>query len=195
MQGPNLRFVDVVRAADKFLKTYHSSLTLPIPIEDIVERKMGIAVVVVPGIKSLLGIDSFISSDFTQITIDERSFVKFPERTRFSVAHEIGHLVLHKDWYQKYGPQNLEDYIAFHDRIDKEVYKHIEIQAQTFAGLALVPTDLLLKEIKEKIGKVPKQEDPEFLIPIAQDLLETFRVSGEVILRRLQREKIVKTNS
>lgn len=195
MQGPNLRFVDVVRAADKFLKTYHSSLTLPIPIEDIVERKMGIAVVVVPGIKSLLGVDAFISADFTQITIDENSFIKFPERTKFSIAHEIGHLILHKSWYEKYGPKNFEDYLTFHDRIENQVYKYIEIQAHTFAGLVLVPKSLLLKELKKRLGRIPSNEDPEILIPVAQDLLEIFQVSGDVILRRLQREGIVKSSS
>lgn len=195
MQGPSLRYADVAHATDKFLKTYHSSLTLPIPIEEIVELKMNIAVVAVPGIKSLLGIDAFISSDFTQITVDDKSLTKFPERTRFSIAHEIGHLVLHKDWYEKHGSKNLEDYLTFHDRVDNQVYKFIEIQAHTFAGLVLVPTDLLFKELEKRIGKIPKLEAPEVLAAIAQDLLDVFQVSGDVILRRLQKENIVKSNS
>lgn len=194
MEMPNLRLSDVTKASENFLQKYHPSYALPVPIEEIVELKMGIAIVVVPGIKFLLGIDSFISSDFTQITIDERSFVKFPERTRFSVAHEIGHLVLHKDWYQKYGPQNLEDYIVFHDRVDKEVYKHIEIQAQTFAGLVLVPKELLFEELKKKLGRIPSMESPEILAPAVQDLPEVFKVSDAVILRRLQTEGIVRND-
>lgn len=155
---------------------------------------MGIAIVVISGIKSLLGVDSFISSDFSQITIDEYSFVKFPERTRFSITHEVGHFVLHKNWYQKYGPQNLEDYITFHDRIDKEIYKYLEIQAQTFAGLVLVPKALLFEELKKKLGKVPSGESPEILASAIQDLPEIFKVSDAVILRRLQKEGIVKNN-
>lgn len=196
MQAPNyLRFANVARAADKFLQTYHPSFSLPIPIEEIVELKMHIALVVVPGIKSLLGIDAFISSDFTQITVDENSFVRFPERTRFSITHEIGHLTLHKSWYEKYGPKNFEDYLSFHDRIENQVYKYIEIQAHTFAGLVLVPKSLLLKELKKRLGRIPSNEDPEILIPVAQDLLEIFQVSGDVMLRRLQREGIVKSSS
>lgn len=108
--------------------------------------------------------------------------------------HEVGHLVLHKNWYEKYGPKSLEDYLSFHERIDKEVYKYLEIQAHTFAGLVLVPTNLLLKELKNRIGKVPSHETPEILIPIAQDLLDIFRVSGEVVWRRLQKEGIIKIN-
>lgn len=194
MLGPNLRFIDVFQAADNFLKTYHPTFTLPIPIEEIIEHKMNIAVFAIPGIKSLIGIDAFISSDFTQITVDDDYFVKFPERTRFSIAHEIGHLILHKEWYQKYGPKNFEDYLTFHNRIDNLAYRYIEIQAHTFAGLVLVPKNILLKKLKEKLGRVPYQENPEIFHPIAQDLLEIFKVSGEVMLRRLEKEKIVKSN-
>lgn len=195
MKEPGLTYQDVANATDNFLKTYHSSFKLPIPIEEIVELKMNIALVAVPGIKKLLGIDAFISSDFTQITVDENSLVKFTKRTRFSIAHEIGHLILHKEWYQKYGPKNFEDYLTFYDRIDNDVYKFMEIQASTFAGLVLVPPNLLLNEFKIRIGKIPHLETPEILIPIAQDLLEIFEVSGEVMFRRLQKEKIIKFNS
>jgi len=194
MHGPNLKYADIEKAADDFLKNYHPTLTLPIPIEEIVELKMSIAVIAVPGIKSLLGIDAFISSDFSQITINEISFSKFQERTRFSIAHEIGHLVLHKDWYEKYGPKNLEDYLTFHDRIDAQIYKFIEIQAHTFAGLVLVPKDSLVNELRIRLGKIPVGESPEILTPIAQDLLDVFKVSGDVIIRRLQKEGIIKSN-
>lgn len=195
IQGPNLRFTDVVFAADKFLKTYHPSLALPIPIEEIIEHKMNIALFAIPGIKSLIGIDAFLNSDFTQITVDEYSFVKFPERTRFSIAHEIGHLVLHKDWYEKYGPKDLEDYLSSHDRVNNQIYKYIEIQAQTFAGLVLVPKGLLFEELKKKLGRIPSLESPEILAPAVQDLPEVFQVSDAVILRRLQKENIIKLNS
>lgn len=193
MQGPKLNLQDVATAADKFLKTYHVPNKLPVPIEEIVEIKIGIALYAVPGIKPLLGIDAFISSDFTQITVDEKSLLKFPERTRFSIAHEMGHFILHQDWYKKYGPQNIDDYLTFHERIDVNSYKYIEIQAHTFAGLILVPKTELLIQLKLKLGRIPNLEAPEILIPVANDLLDIFQVSGDVMLRRLQREGIVKS--
>ncbi len=193
--GPNLKLADVVNAANDFLKTYHPSLDLPIPIEEIIEQKMDIAIFAVPGIKSLIGVDAFISSDFSQITVDEDCFVRFPERTRFSIAHEVGHLILHKDWYEKYGPKNFEDYLSSHDKADEQIYKFTEIQAQTFAGLILVPTKLLLNELEKRLGRIPSLESPEILAPAVQDLPEIFKVSDAVILRRLQKEGIVKTNN
>lgn len=193
--GPNLKLADVVNAADDFLKTYHPSFDPPIPIEEIVEHKMDIAIFAVPGIKSLIGVDAFISSDFSQITVDEDCFVKFPERTRFSIAHEVGHLILHKDWYKKYGPKTFEDYLSSHDKADEQIYRFTEIQAQTFAGLVLVPTDLLFNELKKRLGRIPSLESPEVLAPAVQDLPDIFQVSDAVILRRLQKEGIVKSNS
>ena len=68
----------------------------------------------------------------------------------------------------------------------------LEYQAYSFASQVLVPKNLLFAKIKKRIGKVPQSETPEILAPIAQDLLDVFKVSGEVILRRLQREGIVK---
>jgi hypothetical protein len=195
MQGPNLRYPDVREAAVAFLTKHHPSGSLPIPIEDIVERQMNIAVFAVPGIKLLLGVDAFITSDFKQITVDSRCFSVYPERTRFSIAHEIGHLILHKQWYEKYGPRDIDDYLRSHDLIDNQIYKFIEIQAQTFAGLILVPTELLLSELKKRFGRVPASQPPEVLAPYIQDLPELFNVSDAVILRRLEREKILQINT
>lgn len=195
MSYPDLSYKNVVEASENFIKEKHPSLSLPIPIEEIVELKMNIALVAVPGIKDLLGIDAFINSSFTQITVDENSLIKFPERTRFSLAHEIGHLILHNAWYKKYGPKSFEDYLTFYDNIDKKAYKYMEIQASTFAGLVLVPSELLVNELMKRFGKTPHLENPEFFIPVAQDLLDIFEVSGEVMLRRLQKEKIIKSNS
>lgn len=193
MNPANLRLKDVIRVAEEFLRKFKSSEKLPVPIEEIVELEMKISLVVVPGIKQLLTIDAFINSDFSQITIDEHVYTAFPERTRFSIAHEIGHLLLHADWYKTHGPKTLSDYLTFYDRINHEIYKYLEIQASTFAGLVLVPRNALMEKLKNKLGKIPVNENPEFLTPIFQDLLDIFKVSGEVLLRRMQSEKIVRS--
>lgn len=192
MNGVVLSMDDVRKAASKFLEEYNSDNELPVPIEEIAELKLGIFVLATPGIKKLIGIDGFISSDFSQITIDEFCFTKYPERTRFTIAHEIGHKVLHKDWYTKNGPTDFDNYHDFFSKISERDYRYMEIQAQTFAGLVLVPTELLKSEFKSKLGRVPINEDVEILQPIFNDLLTTFKVSGEVLYRRMVKEGMVK---
>src|SRR3989338_2855855 len=122
MNPSGLSLADVNRKATEFLQKYNPSGSLPIPIEEIVELQMQIALVVVPGIKELLGIDAFISSDFSQITIDEYAYEHYTERTKFSIAHEIGHSIMHAEWYKNHGPKNLDDYLTFHERINQESY-------------------------------------------------------------------------
>jgi len=193
MNPSGLTLADVTRKANEFLQKYNPSGSLPIPIEEIVELQMNIALVVVPGIKELLGIDAFISSDFSQITIDEYAYKNYAERTKFSIAHEIGHSILHAEWYQKHGPKDLDDYLTFHDRINQESYKYLEIQANTFAGLILVPTTPLTTLLKTKLGRTPMNEDLSTILPIFQEMLDIFKISGEMLLYRVQKEKLVKS--
>lgn len=193
MNPTGLTLADVNRKANEFLQKYNPSKNLPIPIEEIVELQMNIALVVVPGIKELLGIDAFISSDFSQITIDEYAYENYAERTKFSIAHEIGHSILHAEWYKNHGPKNLDDYLTFHERVSPEVYKFLEIQANTFAGLVLVPTNQLIILLRTKLGRTPSDEDFSVLVPIFQELLDVFQVSGEMLLYRMQKEKFVKS--
>ncbi len=193
MNPSGLTLTDVNRKANEFLQKYNPSGSLPIPIEEIVELQMNVALVVVPGIKELLGIDAFISSDFSQITIDEYAYENYAERTKFSIAHEIGHSIMHAEWYKTHGPKNLDDYLTFHERINQESYKYLEIQANTFAGLILVPTVPLTNLLKTKLGRAPSNEDLSILLPIFQELLDVFHVSGEMLLYRMQKEKFVKS--
>ncbi len=187
-----IRLSDVQKEACSFLKKYHPVNTLPIPIEDIVELRMKIGLNVVSGLKQLLGIDAFINSGFTEIFVDEFSFDKYPQRTRFSIAHEIGHFILHKEWYKQNGPENTDDYLTFLKKMGEDVYKKIERQASTFAGLVLIPTEHLARLFKERLGRVPVNEDPEIFSGIIQDLPSIFNVSEMPILWRLQDEGIIK---
>lgn len=192
MKGPEITLQHVRGEAEKFLKRYHPLNTLPIPIEEVVELQMKIGLNVVKGIKQLVDTDAFINREFSEIFVDELSFEKFPARTRFSIAHEVGHFVLHKDWYERNGPKNIEDYLKYVDTLDEQTYKYIERQASTFAGLILIPTVHLVKLMKKHLGRVPNEEEPELLKGIIQDLPATFDVSEMPILWRLQDEKMIK---
>lgn len=193
MNPTGLTLADVNRQANEFLQKFNPSGILPVPIEEIVELQMHIALVVVPGIKNLLGIDAFINSDFSQITIDEYAYENYAERTKFSIAHEIGHSIMHAEWFKNNGPKNLDDYSTFHERINQESYKYLEIQANTFAGFVLVPTTPLITLLRTKLGRTPSNEDLSVLLPIFQELLDVFKVSGEMLLIRMQKEKLVKS--
>jgi len=60
----------IEEAAEIFLQRYHSDKSLPIPIEEIIDLKLGLNIIPIPGLFDLHNIDAFLSSDRRGIVID-----------------------------------------------------------------------------------------------------------------------------
>ena len=95
----NLR--KVTDAADSFLKSYNNDSQHPLPLEEIIEQKLHIRLVLIPGLDRLIGISAFINQSFDCIVIDEKMYCSQPNRVLFTLAEEIGHYFLHREWYDK----------------------------------------------------------------------------------------------
>lgn len=169
-------------------------MSLPIPIEEIAESALKLTIVPTVGIKKEFDIDGCINSDLTTIFVDYDLYMKRENRTRFTIAHEVGHLVIHSEIFKSFEIKTAEDLIRLQTKITDEESGWLEYQAYAFAGHCLVPRDQLVQAVKKIIGRVPQQEPLENLFPMTQDLLEIFNVSGDVMLKRLQKEGLVKTN-
>lgn len=190
-----LSYKRIGEIANQFLSNYHPSLSLPIPIEEIAEQKLNLKIREQMNLKKNYDVDGFLLSDLTTIFIDLDLYMKFENRTRFTIAHEIGHLILHGELFKKLNINSVDKLNELAFKITDEDYRWLEYQAYSFASHALVPKQRLFNEIKKRIGKIPRLEAPEVLAPVAQDLLNIFQVSGEVMLRRFEKEEIVKSNS
>ena len=82
--------------AETFLANYHPEALQPMPvaptpIELITEKKLELEIVLFRGYRDRFGIDGSLSTDLTNVTIDEHVFGKFANRLHFTLAHEIGH--------------------------------------------------------------------------------------------------------
>jgi Zn-dependent peptidase ImmA (M78 family) len=98
-------------------------------------------------------------------------------RQRFTVAHEIGHLLLHKDeelHVDERAP------VRFRDEESSLATNSDEIEANQFASELLMPTHLVREEIK----KLPKDIDAEHAVSM---LAERFQVSEQAAMLRLIR--------
>lgn len=194
MDNPKSITLSIVKqAANEFLRTYYPSLSLPIPIEDIVELKLKIKIILIKGLIRDFGINAFISQSFDTIVIDENMFSKQPERIRFTVAEEIGHLFLHKDWYVKNGPKGLEDYLQWQQTVDGKLFDYIERQAKTFASMVLMPEIKIVEKWRDFAGRynlasVCKVYDLPDTFP---ELAHEFFVSPDSLLVRLNQLKLV----
>ncbi|ENQ6619328.1 ImmA/IrrE family metallo-endopeptidase [Campylobacter lari] len=87
-------------------------------------------------------------------------------RRRFTLAHEFGHFVLHKDVLKKEG--KIEDYVLFRR---KNNFSMIESEANYFAAELLMPKILFDEEIKKGNNDIKK-------------LAEVFEVSYSAIQYR-----------
>ncbi|EKE21650.1 MAG: hypothetical protein ACD_7C00163G0003 [uncultured bacterium] len=150
---------EIKNKADNFRLKYWRN-EIPVGIEEIVELKLKISIIPIPNLMSQCGLDAQITSDFSSIYVDQRNYENETSRFRFSLAHELGHLVLHKIFYEALNISSMDEVYEFIYEIDADEYSYLETQANKFANYFLVPREELSK-IREKIltEKLSKKQD------------------------------------
>ena len=107
---------------------------------------------------------------------------------RFSFAHEVGHLILHKDIYNSFKIKTKKNFYDLMKQIPEIQYGYLEKQANIFANFLLIPRQRLIKEkqnilnsenIKKlSLNKISKESlNPYLSIPLSQK----FMVSEDAI--------------
>lgn len=84
--APFLPYESLRGIADRFLKEHHPSGEIPIPVEEVVEFKLELDIVPVPGLQDEFDIEAFITSDLKEIRVDQFIQRERPARYRFSLA-------------------------------------------------------------------------------------------------------------
>ena len=162
---------------------------VPIDIERIIDLKLQLYIIPIPNFLKECNIDALISSDFKSISVDKNEYEdeRLHGRLRFSLAHEIGHFILHKRIYSSFGIKNQGDYYKLYEFLPPKQYSYLEVQACKFANYFLVPREKLLEERGKQINKKGnpdwfKSVDTKTLNSyIAIPLSKIFEVSEEVI--------------
>ncbi|OGM30958.1 hypothetical protein A2630_04690 [Candidatus Woesebacteria bacterium RIFCSPHIGHO2_01_FULL_44_10] len=189
-----LSYEQIRDLSERILNDLHSDLSLPIPIEEIVELKLSIQLNTVINLKENFDIDGFIHTNFKEITLDDDMFNRFEERSRFTIAHELGHKYLHQDIYNKFNIKDKESYTTFQNSVPEDDQKWLENQANIFAACLLVPTTELKEEFKKAMNeKNSTFFEADYALPHLEGLPSVFKVSSAVIYRRLQKEGLLST--
>ncbi|MBM4044478.1 MAG: ImmA/IrrE family metallo-endopeptidase [Planctomycetes bacterium] len=190
------------KRAAAFLAEAHPAGDIPVPIESIVERA-GVDIVPIPGLHTNYDVDGFTSGDGQTIYVDARVSEEVETRYRFTLAHEMGHIILHQSLLNQTRTQfsSLAAWVEFLRHIPEPLRGRAEWQAYAFAGLILVPTNYLIAEhsnvlpqIKELLTQAVAQgasiaEAKGFAWDeLAARLAGPFLVSRDVVLKRLQSE-------
>lgn len=176
-----------------------SSSWIPVDILDIAEFELELKIIPIPNLLSQFDQDALLLSDRQSLIVDKEEYVeeRMQNRLRFSVAHEIGHLVLHGDMYGQIEFDSVEEWLRLIGRIPEREYSFIEYHAYEFAGRLLVPreklSELLLaaveKTVDSGLSEAYRTGDPA-LEYISNSICRPFAVSDQVVQRRLRKEDL-----
>jgi len=179
IKAPYLPKPKIWEKVGDFKKLYSRANKIPVEIEEIAGFDLKIEIVPEPGIKSLCDVDAYITRDFSSIVVDRDHYMdeKYYPRVRFSMAHEIGHFFLHKDFFMRNNIGNsTENWLEFMRKMPEREYAFLENHANEFAGVLLVPADELLSTLNT--GKS------------FHDVARHFQVSADVIRRRVVNDDV-----
>lgn len=199
---PYLSDAYIASVACSFLKK-NDLASIPINIEYIIEFKHGMDIVPLPGLQSWFDIEGFSTSDFSTIYTDQFVYEQRPYRYRYTLAHELGHKVLHQEYLSKLKFSSISEWVNVVDQLDPADHSKMEYQAYTFAGLVLVPPELLRAEFTNQLSlhahqitqarsKGINRDDyvDTVVSEIAYGLSPTFEVSTGVLSRRIKFESL-----
>lgn len=197
---PYLEKREIWQIAENFRAKFWPENTLPVDIESIVEKRLKLNIEPEHDLLSDCDIDAYLQIDLTGIVVDNTRYMdeRFSNRLRFSFAHELGHLFLHKEIYKTFAIKEPSDWKEFMLNISEREYKFFEYQANEFAGRVLVPNDRLLSELEICLNKIQKigmldylASDPGIVLSsISTALCKPFGISDQVIERRVEREEM-----
>jgi hypothetical protein len=185
--------------ADRLRAAHPAGRSLPVKILDLAEFDLGLDLVPVDGLREQLDIDALLMGDLSSILLDKRSFMspRLEYRLRFSVAHEIGHLVLHRDIYAGLQHATAKEWFDYISAIPDTEYDWVEWQAYEFAGRLLVPPGPLREAFQTAIETAEVAGYADWLAAdeaaldyIATRIAPKFGVSAEVTAKRLRVEKL-----
>jgi len=178
------------RQADAFLAEHNPEGVLPLPIEEIVEFRLGINIVPLPGLQFRIGSVGFITSDLTEIDVDQEVAERYASRYRWTIAHEVGHLLLHRPLYEAQSFSTADQWKQWVGSIPDRLYRRLEAQANTIAAQMLMPARALTDHFEDVVSKLESQGLDWTVAPdmVYRILGRTFGVAPESIMYALRNE-------
>ncbi|HEY5695313.1 MAG TPA: ImmA/IrrE family metallo-endopeptidase [Candidatus Saccharimonadales bacterium] len=173
---------EVIRArAEEFLRTYNPRVLVPFPFEDAAAQLGDVDIRYVRNVDDTISGAIYYQDGRLQITINAN---KPLVRQSFTLAHEFGHYVLHRDWLDAHKEDGLVDFVEYVDGSTSLFRRDVPVltdesailrerEANNFAAELLMPEDKL-RELWD-------------INPDIERAAEIFRVSKIAMAIRLER--------
>ena len=193
--------LDVWAAVEEFRQKHGKDLRkIPVDVLTAIEVRLRLDVVPFPDLLVKYSADAAVMPDFSGIYVDEQSY-KFLEgepiwrfnRLRFSLAHELGHIILHRDLASKLEFKTLDDFRNWTRQYQASRYT-LEWEANEFAGRLLAPVERLKADFDAFVGQIEKQfptwwANRNLREALTDQLAQVYGVHKDVIACRLDREE------
>lgn len=195
MRVPILSNPTIGERAAELLRDHGIEAELPVDIELLVERD-NIDIVPLPSLR-VRGVDGFLSQDRKTIYVDADVQRNIATRYRFTLAHELGHSVLHGEIIDEHLSAVGDKPQMFWELLSEEEYSHAERQANVFAAAILMPAHHLedrfraVSELLAGSNKTFDELDPFAKMKVLRAMSSDFVVSPDALRIRLIREGLV----
>lgn len=202
----HVTFAECCQEAEAVRGQYWPQQTIPVDIDHIIEFGIKLKVIPLDNLRNDLDIYGFLSNDRTAIFVDNGMMVlqKFEAALRFTMAHELGHFFLHRDFYRQNRVSSARDWMTLLSHVDNADLRSYEDQADEFAGRLLIPLNRLLAElasitqdliqfkkiVTSRYNYREEELHESLLIVVAEKLAPRFNVPLSVMYKRLTHEKI-----
>jgi len=172
---------------------------LPVDVLTLAEIDLRLGIIPFDGLFKKYKADAAITHNCEGLYVDEEAYVLWEKgapwkqyRLRFSVAHELGHYVLHREKAEQQKFRSLDEFFWWTRTNGGE--KHpLEQEANEFAGRLLVPRGRLENHFSRMVERI-ESVTPNWRMSIdslenfASNINKIYGVNSEVIEVRLKRE-------
>jgi Zn-dependent peptidase ImmA (M78 family) len=174
---------------------------LPVDVFTLAEIELQLDIIPFDDLYEKYERDAALIQDFSGLYVDAEAYIiweKGPRwkqrRLRFSVAHELGHFVLHREIAAGIEFKTFDDFARWTNGNQGQQYT-IEQEANEFAGRLLVPPARLQAAFDQFAHSVKNIlpnwfSSPDLRHSFADGARGTFEVNTQVIETRLDREAI-----
>ena len=185
---------DIEKIAQGFLSRYWRASERWVDIEAIIERDLDVLIDYTSlQAPTILGCIARRDSDGRfVIVVQEELPDQRPSQYRFTLAQEVGHLLLHRPILES--ARTAEDAARLHQDLTDEQYQKMEADANRCAGAILLPEANFRAAVHEsyetwfhQISQVTRVLAEDLLQRIVRDAAKAFEVSFDAARIRLER--------
>ena len=164
---------DEARERARRVLSDYGAVMAPIPVEKII-KKLGIRIQFSPLDQELSGM-ALVKDDISVIGVNA---LHHPNRQRFTMAHELGHHIMHHEQLQGTVHVDKGFAVLLRDTLAEQGTDKMEIEANAFASELLMPASLLESMID--FGEIDLDDTDRL-----QSLAKKFKVSATALQFRL----------